>query len=212
MVADSPPVPKRTPAVADEPDRIEERLAAFPPLSLDPDERAPAGVLVPLFPDGEGGVATLLTVRTRTVRDHKGQISFPGGVREPADPDLVATALRETAEEVGIPPESVRVLGRLDDLPTLTGYLIRPYVGYLSAPPSLRANPVEIAEMLVVRIDDLAADGVFAVRPIRWAAESVVDSDSFALGRHVVWGATARILKDLLRRLVPSFCGQNRVC
>jgi 8-oxo-dGTP pyrophosphatase MutT (NUDIX family) len=89
-----------------------------------------AAVLIPLlFEDGEWRV--LVTQRTQTVEYHKGQISFPGGACEPGDVSLVATALRETFEEIGIPPEVVKVLGILDDFPTITSFIVTPVVGII---------------------------------------------------------------------------------
>ena len=181
---------------------LTERLAARPARDVEPDGRLPAGVLVPLFPDPPHRIATLLTLRTQTVRDHKGQVSFPGGVREERDADLLATALREAEEEIGVPPSAVRVVGRLDDCPTLTGYVIRPFVGLLRERPAVRASPVEIERVFTVPLSELSRSGACRFERVEtggWTVESYV----FEVDGQVVWGATARMLVDLIDRLGP---------
>jgi 8-oxo-dGTP pyrophosphatase MutT (NUDIX family) len=169
---------------------------------LDAGERTPAGVLVPLFPDPADGLSTVLTVRTQTVRDHKGQVSFPGGTRDASDADLEATALRETEEELAVPRHAVRIVGRLDDCPTLTGYLIRPFVGLLRERPEVRPSPIEIDRVLWTTLSALAAPGAHRLERVEsggWSVETYV----FRVEGVVVWGATARMLVDLVDRLRP---------
>lgn len=184
--------------------RTAERLAAHlghrPSRSLEPQGEAPAAVLVPVFPDHQDRLATLVTLRTDTVRDHKGQISFPGGVRDDGDPDLAATALREAREEIGLAIDQVCLAGRLDDYRTMTGYLIRPFVGYLRSAPEVRANPVEIAEVIHVPLGPLRAPGAHEFRRVE-SEGRVFETHVFHVGDHVVWGATAAILMDLLDRI-----------
>jgi len=183
-------------------DEVAGRLAARPPREAKLAGAAPAAVLVPLFPEEPHGMCTLLTLRTQTVRDHKGQVSFPGGVREEQDVDLVATALREAEEEVAVPASAVRVAGRLDDCVTLTGYVIRPFVGLLRERPVVRASPIEIEELLWVPLRKLAAPGACQFRRVEtggWVVESYV----FDVDGRIVWGATARMLVELIDRLRP---------
>ena len=177
-------------------------LAARQPHELAPDGRSTAAVLAPPFPDPELGMCTLLTLRTQTVRDHKGQVSFPGGVREDADADLAATALRETEEEIALPRDAVRLVGRLDDTPVLTGYVIRPFVGLLRERPAVRPSPSEIARVLWPSLAQLAAPGACRFGPYDVGGWSV-ESWMFEVEGTVVWGATARMLVELLERLKP---------
>jgi 8-oxo-dGTP pyrophosphatase MutT (NUDIX family) len=158
----------------------------------------PAGVLVPLF---EGSRPHLvLTRRTDLVRHHKGEISFPGGVRHPEDPDLLTTALRETEEELGIPPDAFDVLGLLPSVHTIvSGYVIVPFVGLLGERPPMTPSPIEIDEILEVPVsrlaeaeqEVLATDGDGASRG--WFA--------YDIDGQVVWGATGRIVHAFLEAL-----------
>src|SRR5918996_4150006 len=131
--------------------------ATLDPTTPDPPmpEGIPAAVVIPVL---EGPVPTvLLTRRTDTVRTHKGEISFPGGVRHDEDPDLLRTALRETEEELGIPPDRFEVIGSLPPTQTVvSGFLIAPFVGVLAERPPLRPSPVEIDEVLELEIRRLA--------------------------------------------------------
>lgn len=156
----------------------------------------PAAVMVPVIE----GTRLLFTKRTQLVRDHKGEISFPGGVRHDEDPDLLTTALRETEEELGIPPTAFDVLGALPPTPTIaTGYVIVPFVGLLEERPTMTPSAIEIAEVLEFDLSRLRA----AEREVEGAALGsrhplvyVYEVD----GR-VVWGATGRVLHDFLRLL-----------
>lgn len=157
----------------------------------------PAAVLVPVLdlPDP----ALLFTVRSHEVRDHKGEISFPGGVRHREDRDLLGTALRETEEELGIAPGVVEVLGALPPTHTVvTGYVIVPFVGLLDRRPALAPSPVEIAEVLELPVATLSA-----VERAEGALREGVHRSWFAyeVDQHVVWGATGRIVHGLLEVL-----------
>lgn len=165
----------------------------------------PAAVLA-LFSSEGAEPSLLLTRRTETVETHKGQIAFPGGVGDPADEAAggsVATALRETEEELGIPPARVRVLGRLPELWTTTGFLVTPVVGIVAAAPGdvpLRLNPHEIAEAFWVPLPRLTAPETYRREEFR-VGPAAFPIDVFQLGPHRVWGATGSIIKNLLDRL-----------
>jgi 8-oxo-dGTP pyrophosphatase MutT (NUDIX family) len=155
-----------------------------------------AAVLIPLLQkDGEWHI--LVTRRTETVGHHKGQISFPGGACEPEDAGLTATALRETEEEIGVPPETVDVLGVLDDFPTITSFVVTPVVGVVPHPFAYVLNEDEVDSVIEVPVAFfLDADNLRVEK--REYQGSVFDVLFWDYGRHTIWGATARILKGFL--------------
>jgi 8-oxo-dGTP pyrophosphatase MutT (NUDIX family) len=164
-----------------------------------PEGLLPAGVLAPVFM-AEGEVSLLFTQRTMNLKDHQGQISFPGGVKDPGDPDLQATALRETEEEIGLKPNEAEILGTLDPVATTTGYWINPFVALIPYPYDFRINHHEVNRLLIF---PLAA---FCV-PERWSSGpyshkgQTVQVCCWKYEKTVIWGATARMLLDFLSRL-----------
>jgi 8-oxo-dGTP pyrophosphatase MutT (NUDIX family) len=155
----------------------------------------PAAVLVPLI-DHPHGMSVLLTQRTAHLTAHAGQISFPGGRIEDADPDAVAAALRETEEEVGLPPDRVSVIGRLDTYVTGTGFEIAPIVGLVDPPVPISIAPFEVAEAFEVPLSFILD------RRNHQRIEREVGAHNRAYfvlpyqGRNI-WGATAGILVNL---------------
>lgn len=166
-----------------------------PPDALQGRSLKPAGVLVPLINRREG-VTVLLTQRTAHLQKHAGQISFPGGGWEPDDPDLVATALRETEEEIGLPPSHVEVLGRLATYETSTGYGVAPVVGWIEPPFPLRIDPFEVAEAFEVPLafilDRANHRRESAMRDGRRRFFYVLPYED-----RYIWGATAGMLVNL---------------
>lgn len=157
----------------------------------------PSAVLVPIYKkDGEYHV--LLTKRTEELEYHKGQICFPGGSHHDEDDSLKDTALREAYEEVGIRPEDVEILGELDSMGTLTSnFLITPFVGIIPYPYEFTVSKHEIDELVEVPLSALADDSNY------WeetrSAEGVTGKASFFKYKDmVIWGATARVLKQLV--------------
>ena len=174
--------------------RLEARERPAPEAS--PGQRR-AAVLVPLFVR-DGGLRVLLTRRTETVEHHRGQISFPGGVEEEDDVSPFATAVRETEEELGIAPEDVRLLGSLTPLTTVTDFYVEPFVGAIPYPHVLRPAEAEIAEVVDIPVSALRDPRALETRLLPGREEPTL---FYHYGPHVVWGATARMLKELLDAL-----------
>lgn len=165
-----------------------------------------AAVLVPLFVRRQIPYI-LFTRRPETLRTHAGQIAFPGGTRDPEDPTPLHTALREAHEELGIPPERVEVLGMLDESPTLTSFRIAPFVGAI--PPDLAYLPsaLEIDEVIEVPLAHLR-EPAFPRVELHHFAGRPHEVYFYEYGRHVIWGATAYIVRNFLELIsdipVPS--------
>jgi 8-oxo-dGTP pyrophosphatase MutT (NUDIX family) len=193
--------------VADLPDFLRQRLAERAPVIRPEWEVRPAAVLVPLYLDG-GEWHVLFTQRTHLVETHKGQVSFPGGRVEPEDTSRVETALRETEEEIGLRREDVTVLGQLDELLTVTQYHITPIVGVFSLPYTFVLSTAELSE-------------VFGA-PLAWLANpanlEIQEREPMVPGRKIpvyylhylgytIWGATARMLLNLIEVARPMLGG-----
>ena len=167
-----------------------------------------AAVLVPLVAR-EAGLTVLLTQRADHLNDHAGQISFPGGRREPFDRDATATALREAKEEIGLAGERVEVLGELPDYLTGTGFCVTPVVGLVHPPFTMQADTLEVAEIFEVPLAFLMNPSNHQVRVFRWAGG---ERRFFAMpypngepgGHYFIWGATAGMLRNLYRFLAAG--------
>lgn len=160
--------------------------------------RVSAAVLVPIFSkDGEYHI--LFTKRTETVKTHKGQISFPGGVHERRDETLVKTALRECSEEIGLMPEHVDILGELDDKPSVsTNYIISPFVGIIPWPYQFKLDSVETEEILESPISALLHQNCLHEETILVDYGKTATSFYYSCNGEIIWGATARILNQFL--------------
>ena len=200
-------------------DALIQRFAAPPPWQTDADnelwirakEFVPASVLVPLVMRDQ--VSVLLTQRTAHLSKHAGQISFPGGRQEPTDPDPVATALRETQEEVGLDPSRVRVLGTLPTYATGTGFMVTPVVGLIDPLEDemqrlkLQADANEVADIFEVPLPFLmnpqfhhrhaldVSGARFEFFSMPWRPPHEQDREYF------IWGATAAMLRNFYRFL-----------
>lgn len=155
-----------------------------------------AAVLVPLF-HKEGEPHVLLTKRPERMRRHAGQIAFPGGRVDPGDPDSLAAALREAKEEVGLDPGAARVLGRLDEYAVITGFRLTPWVASVPYPYPYAPDPGEVERLIYVPISALTAPGAMTKKDVPYFGRTH-EMYSFTFGEDVIWGATARVLKDLL--------------
>src|SRR5512140_1948245 len=193
------------------PGEVRRLLAAVPggaiseePLEpLPGEEPRPAAVLMPLYHDADEW-HVLLTERTDTMAHHGGQVAFPGGKVDPGDRDRIETALRETWEEIGLPPGQVEVLGVMPDYVTITSFHVTPVVGVIPWPSELTLSTDELTE-------------VFGV-PLRWFADpahlviEIWDHPRrgpntpvyfYFYGGHKIWGATARMLHRFIELLGP---------
>jgi 8-oxo-dGTP pyrophosphatase MutT (NUDIX family) len=162
-------------------------------------QATPAAVLVPLV-NRPQGLQLLLTQRSANLPDHPGQISFPGGRVEPDDADHAAAALRETAEEIGLPPSRVQVLGQLSPYETVTGYRVLPIVGWIEPPFDLAPDPVEVADVFEVPLDFIL-DTANHQRHHRMLGEIRRDYWAIPWLHRYIWGATAAMLLILERTL-----------
>jgi len=159
-----------------------------------------AAVLLPLYgwPEEPGLV---FTERRADLRRHAGEISFPGGRRDDGDADLAATALREAEEEIGLDPDRVEISEAMTPTRTFaTGYLIHPFVGRIPHPGELglQPNPAEVETVLTFSLDVLR-EGYAMRRLVRRGVP--IHTPTYEVEGHQIWGATARILGDLMERL-----------
>lgn len=181
--------------------RLAAALAAHRPIRRDIAGARKAAVLIPVV--GGEPPALIFTVRTDTVRSHKGQISFPGGgVHEGEDPER--TALRETQEEIGLDPAAVEIVGELDTFPTfVSGYAVTPFVGWLEEHPGdLKPNPAEVARLLKVPLHALN-EGVRADPGFRHG-DRTYPTEAWIWEGHVIWGVTAYVIRQFLRVLARA--------
>ena len=161
-----------------------------------PEGLLPAAVLTPVF-EVEGQVSLLFTQRTMFLKDHRGQISFPGGVWDPGDADLLTTALRETEEEIGLRPEAVEILGNLQPVATTTGYWINPFVALIPYPYDFRLNHHEVMHLLIFPLAAFCVPERWSTGPYRYN-DQIIQVCCWKYEGTVIWGATARVLLDLL--------------
>jgi len=169
------------------------RSSAIP----DPGSNTRAAVLVPLFVR-DGQLWVIFTRRTETVEHHRGQISFPGGAQEPEDTSMAETALRESEEEIGLARSDVILLGTLTPITTVTHFYVEPYVAAIPQPYVFRPQQSEIAEVLEVPIGPLLDPRALETRSFPGREEPVL---FYHYGETVIWGATARMLAELLDAL-----------
>ena len=179
-------------------DQIRAALAAYEPKRIHRDALERAAVLIVLY-EKVGVQHIIFQVRSELVLHHKGQISFPGGAEDPGDVDLRMTALRETEEEIGLVNEDVEVLGQLDDMVTISDFLVTPYVGRVTAPAPYPFAPsgYEVAELLEVPLPHLLDPANVNREPAAWR-EIMAPPPSYSFGKHLIWGATGRMLTQFL--------------
>ena len=169
-------------------------------VTIDVSGRTDAAVLVPLY-ESRGQLHAVFTKRRDDLRRHPGEISFPGGRRDQGDRDLLATSLREAEEEIGLPIDAVDVLGALQPTPTIaTGYAVYPFVGMIDPGREWTPSAHEVAQVIELTLSSLQA-GYGRRRLVRRSLP--IRTDTYLVGEQLIWGATARILTDLLDRVGP---------
>lgn len=183
-------------------DQIRATLARRARRALPEDAGYPAAVALLLY-ESAGAYHIIFTMRTSKVEHHKSEISFPGGARDPDDADVLATALRESDEEIGVRPDDVEVLGLLDDMVTISHFRVTPVVGVIPYPYEFRANEHEVAEILHVPLDHLL-DAANQFEEERERNGLRVRMQSYRFQDVVIWGATARMLRQFLTLIFPD--------
>jgi 8-oxo-dGTP pyrophosphatase MutT (NUDIX family) len=174
---------------------LKKRLQGIHPRRVVLEGFTPAAVLLLLWHQQEGP-HLLFIRRSDRVPYHKGEISFPGGRMESGDGDLCHTALRETREEVGVPQGAMTVLGQLDDVITLSKFVVTPYVAALPRPQRFQPNE-EVAEIITLPLQVLYHPDRLSVA-LRTMSDGTVFVYTYQFGQWTIWGATARILKTFL--------------
>jgi len=184
-------------------------LASRQRLTLSDKKLTEAAVLIPIFcKDGEYHI--LFTQRSEKVRQHTGQISFPGGGRHKSDVTLQDTALRESREEIGLKVRDVEVVGELDDTPTTTsGFRISPFVSFIPYPYEFKLSHFEITEIFSVPISTLM-NKVNKRKEFYTFGDKVFEGYSYEYEGRVIWGATAKILQQLLEVWKEACRGYKR--
>jgi 8-oxo-dGTP pyrophosphatase MutT (NUDIX family) len=176
--------------------------------AMDAHGKTEAAVLVPIF-----GLAQhpgiVFTERRGDLRRHAGEISFPGGRRDHAEETLLSTALREAEEEIALDPAAVEIVGALPPIGTfVTNYKVHPFVGVIGDALDLRPNPAEVEAILHLHLEALR-EGYGMRRLVRRGVP--FRTPTFEVERHLIWGATARILEELLSRLDAETAGTDPV-
>lgn len=184
---------------ADEwPERTRQAVAEYIPRRLECVGATPAAILILVY-DREGEAHILFTERTHQVEHHKGQISFPGGASHESDDCLETTALRETAEEIGVRPGDVEIVGQLDDMLTISNFLVTPFVGILNTNSeyTFTINREEVTQVVQVPLSHLLDDRNMELEVRQYKGKQVL-VPAYTYEGHRIWGATARILRQLL--------------
>ncbi len=185
-------------------DQIRARLDAFTPSYIDEPSLPKAAVLLPLYDNGDE-THVLFTRRSELVEHHKGQISFPGGAFDATDPDLAFTAVRETWEEIGVAIDHIELLGQLDEMITISNFLVRPFVGRITEPGpyAFVHSEIEVAEIIEVPLPHLLDDLNVVAEPRTYQGREIT-AYSYRFHDHLIWGATARMLKQFLDLVGPG--------
>jgi len=159
----------------------------------------PAGVLAPVI-IRDGVAELILTKRSSALKHHPGQIAFPGGKQDENDDDVVAAALREAHEEIGLPPNLVDVLGILPTHETVTGFQVTPVIGLVREEFVITPEPGEVEEVFFVPLSHVLKEANFSVQSRRWRGQ-MRSYYAVPYGPYYIWGATARMLRAWTDRM-----------
>lgn len=182
-------------------DLIAQRLALYTPRQLAFDYPE-AGVLVPVT-DNMGNPEILFTLRSSTLSTHSGQVAFPGGKRDLTDPDLGYTALRETHEEIGLPPTEVQLIAPLSQVTSRYGILVTPYVGVVPSEHPLNPNPHEIESIFRVPVEFFLEDRRERTDVLPFL-DTTYHVPCYRWGRYQIWGLSAVVLVDFLNAVYDA--------
>ncbi len=185
-------------------DWFERRLRSLAPRThvtidraLTPIDAREAGVLAAFWREGDV-VRLALTLRSEALSTHKGQVSLPGGRRDPDDVSIQAAALREAEEELGIPPETVEVLGQLDELFSIGNYIVAPTVGWLAQRPKMIPSPAEVERVIEADVERLMSPDIYRREEVT-RGDFVFPVHYYDYDGDVVWGLTGAVLHGLFR-------------
>lgn len=182
-------------------DLLTQRLSGYAPrqLALDYPE---AGILVPVT-DNPSRPEIIFTLRSANLSTHRGQVSFPGGRRDPEDASLEHTALRETHEEIGLPPDQVQLVAPLSQVISRYGILVTPYVGVVPEAHPLSANPAEIESIFRVPVDFFLDDRRERTDPLSFLNNTYY-VPCYRWQRYEIWGLSAVVLVDFLNAVYDA--------
>ncbi len=191
---------------------FQERLATLKqrkpqtfPERVFPRDYSRAAVLLLFWPGPDDAVEVVFTRRTETVSSHRGQVSFPGGVYHAGDKDMAATALRETQEELGIDPDAVTIMGRLDDAYSIASHHVTPVVGWADRAPEMTANTNEVAEVIIADVRVLLLPEVNTTHTVDFPGKPRT-THAFDWDGGYVWGLTADLMLEFLNWLDDKPC------
>ncbi len=190
------------------PELLQRALAERVVERIDGAELTPAAVMVLLYPK-DGEYCILLNKRSEQVEHHKGEISFPGGARDPEDRDSLETALRETEEEMGIKRDDITVLGEMDEVATRSQFRVQVFAGTIEYPYKFSPSAIEIAEVIEFPVPALMDPANRRVET-RWESGEPVNSYSYVHEEHVVFGVTAKILQRCIELIDDALESEGR--
>ena len=180
---------------------VREAIEGYEPQLMEGDDLVPAAVMVLLY-ERDGEEHLLFQVRTHHVEHHKGEISLPGGAKDPEDDTLLVTALRETEEEIGVAASDIEIYGQLDDTPTRSNFVMSPFVGAIIAPGPY---PFEFAEIEVAELLEVPLSGLLSGEALEWTEPRPgMRVPAFRHGEHLIFGATARVIHGFVQLIAPA--------